>query len=154
MTLKDPRRLKLIVDSPYFDKKRMIPQPSHPQTPLNGVDEAGEQQVSDAIDLLRTLRDSRPSTQTEIDARLDAARLIIATLNASSFMSQTERYDDQISVITELQSIAYHEVDGGGVQDIAQWCIRMYLQVVSQSRNDCAAALAGTICNSLASSLY
>jgi hypothetical protein len=116
---------------------------SRPRPPLDGIDTAEEQRVSDAIMTLRSLRAETPSTQADIDSRIEIARAIITFLNASSFMSWSDRYDDQIFVISELQNLAYHEVDGGGIQDIAQWCIRQYLQVVNQSSMESTEALAG-----------
>ena len=115
-----------------------------PRPPLDGIDPAEEQRVSEAIASLRTLRSDSSTTQADIDARIETARAIIASINTTSLMTWPDRYDDQIFVITELQNLAYHEVDGGGIQDIAQWCIRQYLQVINQSRDDCIAALSGT----------
>lgn len=113
--------------------------------PTDGIDPAEEQRVSGIIGSLRTLRSQAASTQAEIDARLESARSIITSLNATPFMTWTERYDDQIFVIAELQNLAYHEADGGGVQDIAQWCIRQYLQIINQSRDDPVEALSGML---------
>ena len=113
--------------------------------PLDGVNPAEEQRVSESISSLRTLRSETPSTQAEIDTRIEAARNIITSLNATPFMTWTDRYDDQIFVIAELQNLAYHEADGGGSQDIAQWCIRQYLQIINQSREDPVEALSGML---------
>jgi hypothetical protein len=143
MTLKNLPRLNLFFVTPRIVSKSMQSQPSQPRSPLNGVDQAEEQQVAEAIELLKTIRSTQPSTQAEVNERLEAARSIIAILNATSFMTLPDRYDDQIFIITELQNLAYCEVDGGGDQDLAQWCIRMYLQVISQSRDDCVEALTG-----------
>ena len=111
--------------------------------PLDGVDPAEEHRVSEIISSLRALRSETPSTQVEIDARIEAARSIITSLNATPFMTWSDRYDDQTFVIAELQNLAYHEADGGGSQDIAQWCIRQYLQIINQSREDPVEALSG-----------
>ena len=99
--------------------------------------------MAETINTLRTLRSETPSNQTEVDARVEAARGIITSLNATTFMTWPDRYDDQIFVITELQNLAYHEIDGGGIQDIATWCIRQYLQIINQAREDSVEALTG-----------
>ncbi len=112
--------------------------------PVDGIDLAEEQRVSEIISSLRILRSETPSTQAQIDTRVEAARGIVAALNATPFMTWSERYEDQIFVISELQNLAYHEVDGRGVQDVAQWCIRQYLQIINQSREESFEALAGT----------
>lgn len=113
--------------------------------PLDGVDPAEEHRVSEIMSSLPTLRSETPSTQAEIDTRIEAARSIITSLNATPFMTWSDRYDDQIFVIAELQNLAYHEADGGGSQDIAQWCIRQYLQIINQSREEPVEALSGML---------
>jgi hypothetical protein len=116
-----------------------------PRPVLDGIDPIEEQRVSEAINTLRTLRSRTAITQIEVDNRIEDARGIIASINTTSFMTWSDRYDDQIFVISELQNLAYHEVDGGGIQDIAQWCIRQYLHLINQSREDSVEALSGVI---------
>jgi hypothetical protein len=118
---------------------------ARPRPPVDGIDQAEEQIVSDAISTLRTLRTETQSAQTEIEHRTEVARGIVTSINATSFMTWADRYDDQIFVISELQNLAYHEVDGGGIQDIATWCIRQYLHIVNQAGEDSIEALSGTI---------
>ena len=102
------------------------------QAPLDGSDLDEERRVDEILTNLRTLASLNPSTQTENNARVDTARTIIQFLNTSTFMIWPGRYDDQIFLITELQNIAYHEADNGGVQHVAQWCIMQFLDLLAR----------------------
>ncbi|ETN43503.1 uncharacterized protein HMPREF1541_02662 [Cyphellophora europaea CBS 101466] len=92
--------------------------------------------IAEILSVLRNLRITIPTTQTELHSRLSTARNIIAFLNGSSWLARPDRYDDQIFIIAELQNISYHDTDFGGAQDIAQWCVRSYLELLAQNRAD------------------
>lgn len=102
------------------------------QTPLDGSDPAEEQRITDILNSVRNLQSSSPTTQTEISARVETARNIISHLSRSPFMSWPDRHDDQIFILNELQNVAYHEADNGGVQDIAQWCLQQFLTMLNR----------------------
>lgn len=103
-----------------------------------------ERTVLEVLQVLRNLRMENPTTQMEVHSRLSTARNMISFLNTSSFMAWPERYNDQIFIVSELQRIAYHDTDHGGVQDIAQWCVRTYLQLLSQNHEESPEVLTGT----------
>lgn len=126
----------------------MSAQSSSQQTPDSGggTDETSnseEHTITDILQVLRTLHQENTTTRTELQSRLGTARNIIAYLNTSSFLAWPDRYDDQVFIVSELQNIAYLDTDQGGVQDIAQWCVRAYLQLLAHSREECPEVLAG-----------
>lgn len=49
---------------------------------------------------------------------------------------------DQAFIIATLQELAYHEIDGGGITDIAEWCMNRWL-VLSQIHPASVAAFRG-----------
>ncbi|RMZ79637.1 hypothetical protein DV737_g3287, partial [Chaetothyriales sp. CBS 132003] len=109
----------------------------------NGVDPAEEQRVAEIIARLRSAHTEGSQPQGNISSRLSTARAIISFLDSSNFMNWPDRYDDQVFVISELQNLAYHEADGGGDVEIAQWCIRQYLHLLAQSREERVEVLTG-----------
>ncbi|RMZ77013.1 hypothetical protein DV738_g4555, partial [Chaetothyriales sp. CBS 135597] len=119
----------------------MRPSRSEPVS-SNGVDPAEEQRVAEIIERLRSSH-AEGSQPASISARLSTARAIIAVLDSSNFMEWPDRYDDQVFVISELQNLAYHEADGGGDAEIAQWCIRQYLHLLAQSQEERVEVLTG-----------
>lgn len=111
-------------------------------TPLDGSDPAEEERINEILNTLQSLRSSAAATQTEINTRIETARNIVSHLNTSSFMTWPDRYNDQIFIVNELQSLAYHEADNGGVPDIAQWCLQQFLTYLNR-RSESLEALTG-----------
>lgn len=70
------------------------------------------------------------------------ARTIIIHLNATSFMRNPDRVQEQVWAIAILQRLAYADVDSGRVDDIARWCSNGWL-TVRQSHPNNVAALQG-----------
>lgn len=99
--------------------------------------------LREALEVLRTLRRQTTTTQTEVHSRLATARDITAFIDRIGFMSRVDHYDDQIFIVSELQSIAYHDTDHGGVQDIAQWCVRAWLQLLASRSEELPEVLTG-----------
>lgn len=77
-----------------------------------------------------------------VTERLSAARSVITILNTTTLMDQPDRIADQSFIISELQRLAYHDQDAGGVQDIAEWCVAQWLRIL-QSSTECIEALQG-----------
>ena len=111
--------------------------------PSDGINPVEEQRVAEAIESVRSIRLDGAPIPTNINTRLGTARAIIAYLDTTGFMTWRDRFDDQIFVISELQNLAYHETDNGGVQDIAQWCIRQYLFLLNNSQEERIETLTG-----------
>ncbi|RMZ86918.1 hypothetical protein DV736_g5856, partial [Chaetothyriales sp. CBS 134916] len=109
----------------------------------NGIDPVEEQRVAEIIARLRSAHAEGSQAQGSISSRLSTARAMIAFLDSSNFIDWPDRYDDQVFVISELQNLAYHEADRGGDIEIGQWCIRQYLHLLAQSREDNVEVLTG-----------
>jgi hypothetical protein len=126
-------------DDLTYPKSSMIP-----ATPAQGTTGGEERVFSEVLEVLRNIRQQEPTTtQTEVHSRLSTARNVIVFANSSGFLSWSDRYEDLVYVINELQNIAYIDSDHGGVQDIAQWCVRAYLQLLANSREDLPEVLMG-----------
>lgn len=133
------------IHSDHSMSSQCLPQDTAPSgAGLDGSSPQEESTVLEIIQVLSNLRRENPTTQTEVHSRLGTARNMIAFLNSSSFLTWPERYNDQVFVISELQHIAYHDTDHGGVQDIAQWCVRAFLQLLTQNHEEAPEVLAGT----------
>lgn len=77
-----------------------------------------------------------------VDRKLSTARSTITLVDTTSLMDQPERIEDQSFIISELQRLAYHDQDTGGVQDIAEWCVAQWLRILQHS-SECVEALQG-----------
>lgn len=98
---------------------------------VNGENTEAETILSLAIQDLEDLRDEQSHDLIGLHSRLSRARQIMTSLNAICFFTWPSRYQDQLFVAEELQNIAYHDADHGGAQDIAQFCVRAYLQMLA-----------------------
>lgn len=89
-----------------------------------------EDQIEDAIREVRRIADWSSSGSDNLDQRLGIARTAISTLNGAGFPSVSSNSRDHIFVISTLQKLAYHEADGEGVTDIADWCMNQWLRLL------------------------
>jgi hypothetical protein len=105
---------------------------------------ATEQNVlREVIQVLQNLRHETTTTQTEVHSRLSTARNIIVFVDGCNFLNLLDYYEDQVFIVSELQNIAYHDTDHGGVQDIAQWCVRAWLQLLASRSEELPEVLSG-----------
>lgn len=98
------------------------------------------------IEILQRLRNNFNDTvhsQSDLQVRISLARASIARINSLSLLSTSDRFQDQLQILSELQNLAYHDTDRGGIQDIAQWCLRSYLQLLAQGHENSPEILAG-----------
>lgn len=95
-----------------------------------------DRDVSQHLDAIRDISKLDPTTTDFVNERLRVARSTIATVEGSLFMIRSIERNEQLFILRELQNIAYDNVDSGGVQDIAQWCMRQWLQMLHSNRND------------------
>lgn len=72
------------------------------------------------------------------DALLGSARDIIDSLEGSSFFDDPERHEQKVHTVEVLQRLAYHDVDAGGVADLAEWCLERWLQLYQIYPEDAA----------------
>lgn len=73
---------------------------------------------------------------------LATARQTMATIDSTPSMIHRSNLSDQLWLIEGLQRLAYHEADSGGIRNIADWCLRHWLKVLS-SHSDNVEALRG-----------
>ena len=93
--------------------------------------EAGElRHIEHAISEIRRIELATLTSPIGWDQHIAAARSIIQTVNATSFMRQSTRTADKILIISHLQNLAYYDPDSGGVQDIAEWCVAQWLRLL------------------------
>lgn len=69
------------------------------------------------------------TSDNDWDAVLGSAREFIAYLETASFFDDPIRHEQQIRTIEVLQRLAYHDVDAGGVADLAELCLERWLQL-------------------------
>ncbi|KIW07629.1 uncharacterized protein PV09_01575 [Verruconis gallopava] len=63
---------------------------------------------------------------------LQSSRDLMTSLDAWSFFGSSEHYGLQIRALDILQRIAYHDVDGEAVTDIASWSLERWLRVLQR----------------------
>jgi hypothetical protein len=109
-----------------------------------GLEETG-QRTDNIEEIRRVLRGFQQptTTQTELSNRLSTTRNIISWINSTNALDETDRYEDQVWMINQIQNVAYHDSDRGAVEDIAQWSIRAYLQVLVHAGQDAPDVLMG-----------
>ncbi|RVX65836.1 hypothetical protein B0A52_10293 [Exophiala mesophila] len=97
------------------------------------VDPPGEpggsapRRLTQAVDDVRQIVASS-STSSESRARSVAtARAAIRVFDEHDLSQLPGSVVDQAFIITTLQELAYHDIDGGGITDIAEWCIGRWL---------------------------
>ena len=61
---------------------------------------------------------------------LEPARNLIHEADTSSFVLDPRPLEEQIRLISTLQSLAYQDPDSGGEVDISSWCVRQWATVL------------------------
>ncbi|KAI9751594.1 MAG: hypothetical protein M1835_001197 [Candelina submexicana] len=69
--------------------------------------------------------------QSDLQSSVNTARDVMHVIGSTTFMSRPGRVGDQVWLIEGLQRLAYHDFDTGGVRDIADWCLRHWLRVLT-----------------------
>lgn len=87
---------------------------------------------------LNNLDHSLHHNDNDWDALLGSARNIMVSLERASFFDGPNRREQQIHTIKVLQRLAYHDVDAGGVVDLADWCLQRWLQLQQVYSQDVA----------------
>lgn len=96
----------------------------------DGVDMAEETLISNSLSEARRIHLALIHEIGGHPEHIQAARGVIEQIERTSFFGRLGRAQDQITLVDTLQRIAYHETDSIGVQDIAQWCVRRWLQML------------------------
>ncbi|KIW25355.1 uncharacterized protein PV07_08540 [Cladophialophora immunda] len=106
---------------------------------LDGLNLAEEAQIEGAIREVRRIADTNPSAPESWEQRLHIARTAIAMLDATGFVQMPNRTTDRTFVVTTLQRLAYHDAEGAGVPDIAEWCMNQWLLLLQRNAEDLSA---------------
>jgi hypothetical protein len=93
---------------------------------------AEEQRVISAKAELQRIQNNVERGCNDWDGHISVARGIIASLNSTSLMQHASQAANQTLLVSGLQNLAYHDVDSGGVQDIADWCVTQWLSMVQR----------------------
>ncbi|OAL17501.1 hypothetical protein AYO22_11633 [Fonsecaea multimorphosa] len=106
---------------------------------LDGLNLVEEAQIEGAIREVRRIADTNPSAPESWEQRLHIARTVIATLDSTGFMQMPNRNTDRTFVVASLQSLAYHDAEGAGVPDVAEWCMNQWLSLLQRNAEDLSA---------------
>jgi hypothetical protein len=103
-----------------------------------------EQKIAAVRAELWRIQNAIDSAANDWERQIGAARSVINLVDSTSLMQQADRADNQIFIISRLQRFAYHDVDSGGVRDIAEWCVTQWLGIL-QRDPESVEALSGSI---------
>lgn len=94
---------------------------------MDGAAEDALEQCKSHVNLLNEIR----SSQTyEWESYLVTARSVMDALDRIRFLRETHRFAEQVWLLNSLQDFAFHDPNGGIVQDIADWCQAGWLRVL------------------------
>ncbi|KAI9679904.1 MAG: hypothetical protein M1817_004919 [Caeruleum heppii] len=82
------------------------------------------------------------SHPSQLGSFLSYAKSIMEALDDVRFLESDGELEEQFSLIGRLQDLAFHDIDNFGDWDIADWCERQYLTVLTE-RGDSVTALQG-----------
>lgn len=68
--------------------------------------------------------------QDDWPSSLAMAREVMRIINSTTLMARPGRVEEQVWLIKGLQRLAYHDVDTGGIRDVADWCLIQWLRVL------------------------
>lgn len=104
-------------------------------SPFN-MDRSTADRISAARTDLQRICDLLEQSSANFDQYVSVARSIIRQLTRAHFLQSPLLFGEQAWFISKLQQIAYHDADSGAVQDIAEWCVGQWLQILqSDSEN-------------------
>jgi len=89
-----------------------------------------EQRILVLMDIICNIQQTLDSSPDDWRSRIPAGRSVMAAVDASNFMNQTNRLEEQTHFVETLQRLAYWEADTGGIDDIADWCLKQWLVVL------------------------
>ena len=67
---------------------------------------------------------------------LDEARSAMSGLDGLSYFDNVGQLAAQTRAVDILQNLAYHDVDSGGITDIADWCLQKWLKLLQDHPDD------------------
>ncbi|KAM3419854.1 hypothetical protein BST61_g3183 [Cercospora zeina] len=98
-----------------------------------------EQRINVCKTSLNQILNSLKEDPREWRNHIPLARTIIAHLNATSLMQQTERLQERAWIIAGLQKLACTDPDSAEIPDVAAWCTHQWAKVQQSQPNNTAA---------------
>ena len=102
----------------------------------DGLNLAQEAEIEGAIREVRRIADPETSAHVAWEQRLHIARTAITIFNSTGFSQMPNRTTDRTFVVAALQRVAYHEAEGAGVVDVAEWCMNQWLSLLQRNAED------------------
>lgn len=81
------------------------------------------QACKDRISEIRQMLQSQPNTWLSY---IGTARSVVATVDATSFMADRGRVEEQTWILEGLQNLAFYGANSNQVLDIGHWCMRQW----------------------------
>lgn len=98
-----------------------------------------ERRINTSERALHQIYDMLETTPEQWRYYLPQARSVITNLDSTTLMRQRCMTQEQVWFIEGLQRLAFVDPGGGGVTDIAAWCLRQWLNILQRCPENLAA---------------
>jgi hypothetical protein len=93
--------------------------------------EKHEQLITSAKAGLTTVRNTLSHSPSQWKKHTDTVRTCVNNIETSNIMLGSNRLEERLWFITEIQEFAYFDADSGSIADLAAWCEREWNRVLS-----------------------
>ncbi|KAH8144745.1 uncharacterized protein LAJ45_11246 [Morchella importuna] len=93
--------------------------------------EKHEQLITSAKAGLTTIRNTLSHSPSQWKKHTDTVRTCVNNIETSNIMLGSNRLEERLWLITEIQGFAYFDADSGSIADLAAWCEREWNRVLS-----------------------
>lgn len=93
--------------------------------------EKHEQLITSAKASLNNIRSTLSNSPSQWEKHADTVRTCVNNIETSQIMLGTNRLDERLWFITEIQNFAYFDADNGSIADLSAWCEREWNRVLS-----------------------
>lgn len=97
------------------------------------MDEIQIQTLMSTVELIAATLDANPNAWQD---QLQAVRNVTSSFEILDTSPDEARRQWQVPLIRVFQRVAYADADNGGVQDIANWCLRQSLTLLQLYSDD------------------
>lgn len=92
--------------------------------------EKHEQLINSAKAGLITIRNTLSHCPSQWKKHTDTVRTCVNNIETSNIMLGSNRLEERLWLITEIQEFAYFDADSGSIADLAAWCEREWNRVL------------------------
>ena len=92
------------------------------------MDQRAVETLLSTVDLITTTLDHNPGAWRD---RLQTIRSITSSLEMSDTVPDQSRRQWQVPLVSAFQQVAFIDADSGGVLDIADWCLKQELSMIT-----------------------